>query len=183
METNIFSAYMKFEQLPDDVKKRNYIKVGAKVPRLDLTRLAGYYKPLQSLTNKNGQIYLYIQEAKDRINSPDERRAERYLQGKDSLNFSSVYLLQHPDPESPFIGYGNPDRSKTFSKNHKPNPFYDNRDDGFLFLIAPDWKTVEILVVTNGYNTIQGNAKGLADGVYNEALETMRAAAKTFYPY
>lgn len=183
METNIFSAYMKFEQLPDEVKRRNNIKVGAKVPRLDLTRLAGYYKPLQSLTNKNGQIFIYIQEAKDRINSPDERRAERYLQGKDSLNLSSVYLLRRSTPESPFVGYGNPDRSKTFSKSHKPNPFYECRDDGFLFLIAPDWQTIEILVVTNGYNTIQGNAKGLADGAYNEALETMREAAKSFYQY
>ncbi len=175
---------MRFEQLPDELKRRNVIKVGAKVPRYDLTRLAGYYQPLQSLKTQKGQVYLYLQEAKDRINSPDERRAERYLQGKDSLNLSSVYLLKRSTlTDGSIVGYGNPDRSKTFSKTHKPNPFYESRNDGFLFLITPDWVTIEILVVSDGYNTIQGNAKGLADGAYNEALETMRAAAKTFFQY
>ncbi len=176
---------MKLEQLDDEIKARHKIKVGAKVPRYDLTRFAGYYKPLQSLINAKGQLCLYLNGTTGIIDSPDERRAERYLQGKDSLNFSSVYLLNNPTTTDSgyIVGFGNPNRSQTYSKAHKPNPFYECRDDGFLFLIAPDWKTLEIIVVTSGYNTIQGNAKGLADGVYNEAIETMREAAKTFYQY
>jgi hypothetical protein len=183
METNIFSAYMKFEQLNDETKARHKIKVGAKVPRFDLTRFAGYYKPLKSLVNNKGQLCLYLNGTMGIIDSPDERRAERYLQGKDSLNLSSVYLLQQSQISGDYVGFGNPNRAKTYSRTNKPNPFYECRDDGFLFLIAPDWRTIEILVVTNGYNTIQGNAKGLADGVYDGALETMREAAKTFFQY
>ena len=183
METNIFSAYLKLEQLPDEVKSRNKIKLGAKVPRFDLTRLAGYYKPLESLKNKKGQIILYLNETRGIIDSPDQRRADRLLMGKDSLNFSSVYLLDCSTNGGGFVGYGNPNRSKTYSKDKKPNPFLEVKNDGFLFLIAPDWRAVEVLIIPDGYNTILGNAKAMADGVYNEALATMRATAKTFFQY
>lgn len=185
METNIFSAYLKLEQLPDEVKSRNKIKLGAKVPRFDLTRWAGYYKPLESLKNKKGQIVFYLNETRGIIDSTDQRRADRFLMGKDSLNFSSVYLLDGSiqNDGSGFVGYGNPNRAKTYSKDKKPNPFLEVKNDGFLFLIAPDWQAVEVLVIPDGYNTILGNAKALADGVYNEGLETMRATAKTFFQY
>ena len=183
METNIFSAYLKLEQLPDEVKSRNKIKIGASVPRFDLTRLAGYYKPLESLKNKKGQIILYLNETRGIIDSPDQRRADRFLMGKDSLNFSSVYLLDCSTNGGGFVGYGNPNRSKTYSKDKKPNPFLEVKNDGFLFLIAPDWRAVEVLIIPDGYNTILGNAKAMADGVYNEALATMRATAKTFFQY
>ena len=183
METNIFSAYLKLEQLPDEAKSRNKIKLGAKVPRFDLTRLAGYYKPLESLKNKKGQIILYLNETRGIIDSPDQRRADRFLMGKDSLNFSSVFLLDGSTNGSGFVGYGNPNRSKTFGKKKLPNPFLECKNDGFLFLIAPDWQAVEILVIPDGCNTILGNAKALADGVYNEALGTMRATAKAFFQY
>lgn len=185
METNIFSAYLKLEQLPDEVKTRNKIKLGARVPRFDLTRLAGYYKPLESLKNKKGQIILYLNETRGIIDSPDKRRADRFLMGKDSLNFSSVFLLDSSanNDGSGFVGYGNPNRSKTYSKDKKPNPFLEVKNDGFIFLISPDWQAVEVLIIPDGYNTILGNAKALADGVYNEGLETMRATAKTFFQY
>ena len=183
METNIFSAYLKLEQLSDEVKSRNKIKVGASVPRFDLTRLAGYYKPLESLKNKRGQIILYLNETRGIIDSPDQRRADRFLMCKNSLNFSSVYLLDSTPNDGSLIGYGNPNRAKTYSKDKKPNPFLEVKDDGFIFLIAPDWQTIETLIIPNGYNTILGNAKALADGVYNEAFGLMRATAKTFFQY
>lgn len=184
METNIFSAYLQFKQLPDEVKSRNKIKLGAKIPRYDLTRIAGYYKPIESLKTNKGLVYVYLTETRGIINSPDQRRADRFLMAKESLNFSSVYLLDCSTPTNGnLIGYGNPNRSKTFGKDKKPNPFLECKDDGFLFLISEDWQSIETLIIPNGYNTILGNAKALADGVYNEALATMRAAAKTFFQY
>jgi hypothetical protein len=185
MGTDIFCAYIKLEQLPDEVKTRHKIKVGASVPRFDLTRLAGYYKPLESMKNKKGQLVLYLNGTLGIIDSPDPRRADKFLMGKDSLYLSSVYLLDCSTPidGGGFIGYGNPNRAATYGKGKKPNPFAECKDDGFLFLIAPDWKTIEMLVIPSGCNTILGNAKALADGVYNEALETMRAAAKAFFQY
>lgn len=181
----MFVAYLKFEQLPDEVKSKYKIKLNAKTPRFDLTRLAGYYKPLESLKNKKGQIVLYLNGTLGIIDSTDQRRADRFLMGKNSLNFSSIYLLDSSIQTNRgcFVGYGNPNRSRTYSKENRPNPFFECKNDGFIFLITPDWKAIEILVIPDGYNTILGNAKALADGVYNEALETMRATAKTFFQY
>lgn len=184
METNIFSAYLLFQQLPDEIKTRHKIKVGASVPRFDLTMMAGYYKPLQCLQNKKGQVVMYLSETRGIISSPDQRRADRFLMAKQSLNFSSIFLLDCPPlANGDLVGYGNPNRSKTFGKAKIPNPFLECKDDGFLFLISHNWQTIEIVVIPDGCNTIFGNAKALADGVYNEALETMRNSAKTFFQY
>lgn len=186
MGTDLFCIYLKFEQLPDDVKARHNIKVGPKVPRYDLTRYAGYYKPFLSLKNKKGQIVLYLNNTKGVIDSADQRRADRFLMGKGSLNLSSLYLLDSSTQPNGggFVGYGNPHREATFGKKTKaPNPFNGFKNDGFLFLITPEWKTIEMLVIPDGINTILGNAKALADGFYNEALKTMRATSKTFFQY
>jgi len=189
-----FEAYIRLEQLADDVKRANKVKVGAKVPRYDVTATAGYYKPLEALTNAKGMCILYLNETRGVITSPDARRADRFLMGragKDSVNVSSVYLL-NPDTEGStaadtaaegsIVGYGNPNGFHIL-KSGNPNPFYGSGHDGFLFLISPDWRLIEWLVVPDGVNTILGNAKAMADGVYNEALQTMRAAATTYYDY
>ena len=182
---NIFSAYLCFEQLPDEVRTRHKIKAGAvaKVPRYDLVKMAGYCKALSALTNNKGMAVFYLVETRGRINSPDSRRADRNLQGKNSLNVSSVYLLDCEPKGGRLVGYGNPPRDKTFSKDKRPNPFYDSRNDGFIFLISDEWKRIELLIIPNGYNTVLGNAKALQDGVYDEALETMRKAATPFFEY
>lgn len=177
----MFSAYMKFEQLPDAIKEKHKIKVGAKIPRFDLTEFAGYYRPIESLKNKKGQVVLYLTETRGIIDSSDQRRADRFLMGKDSLNFSSVYLF---DGESTnIVGYGTPNAEKTFSAKKLPNPFFEHRDDGFLFAISEDWRAIEVLVLPKGKNTILGNAKALMDGVYNDAIKTIRQAATVFFKY
>jgi hypothetical protein len=79
------------------------------------------------------------------------------------------------------IGYGEPPQTKELKdrkKGSKPNPFFENREDGYLFLIAPDNNTIEILIVPNGRYVIQGVAKQLEDGQFNEALKQMRDTAK-----
>lgn len=183
--TNIFSAYLRLEQLPDEIKTANKIKLGAKVPRYDVTHIAGYYKPLESLKNRKGQIVFYLNETRGVINSPDNRRADRFLMAKDSLNFSSIYLLNNsaPNTDGKLIGHGTPNRQKTFGRKKITNPFYECKDDGFLFVISPDWRVIEVLIIPDGGNTILGNAQALFDGVYNKALETIRATAKTFFQY
>lgn len=186
MTTPIFSTYIRLEQLPDEVKKRHGGKVGAKVPRYDVTATAGYYRPLEALKNSKGMVIMYFNETRGIIDSPDQRRADRFLmarQGKDSINVSSVFLLNVSTTEGkPLIGYGNPN-GNTKLRSGSPNSFAECKNDGFLFVITPDRQRIEMLVIPNGLNTILGNAKALADGVYDEALKTMREAATTFFQY
>lgn len=186
MDNNVFRAYLKMVQLPDEVKKRNGIKTGSKNPRFDCVRISGNYEPLDSLKNGRGQLFLTLSKARGIIRSPDNMRAEYFLGAKgNKLNFSSIYMYSSPiaGNEKNKVGVGNPNRDKTFGKDKKPNPFYKCRNDCFLFLIAPDWLTIEILVVSDGYDTMSASAKALADGVYSEDLKTMRATAKTFFQY
>ncbi len=189
-----FTAYIRLEQLPDEVKKRNGGKAGAKIPRFDVTATAGYYKPLEALQNAKGMVVVYLNDTRGIIDSSDTRRADRFLMGKqttigndgkranDSVNISSVYLLDTAAESSFMYGYGNPNGNRLL-KSGNLNPFHCNKNDGYLFIVTPDWQQIEWLVIPNGLCTILGNAKALADGVYTEALQTMRAAAKTFYDY
>lgn len=178
----MFSAYFRLEQLSDSVKTLNRIKVGAKVPRYDCTALAGYYKPLDALKNAKGQLFFYLSETRGIINSSDQRRTDNFLQAsKDSFNFSSIFMLDYT--ASPLIGYGNANGNRTFGKVGKTNPFFECKNDGYLFVISQDWQQIEVLVIPDGKHTIYGNAKELADGRYFEALESMRKTAKPIYNY
>lgn len=178
------SAYYCFEQLTDDIKKRNGIKVGAKVPRFDCTKAVGYYPPMDALKNKKGQLFTYLSLTNGIINSPDERRADRFLQAKDSFNLSSIFILGRGLVDGlGIVGYGNPNGSRAFGKGNATNPFFEYRDDGFLFLASPDWQTIEMIVLPKSKYTIIGNAKELADGVYNDALELLRENARPIFSY
>lgn len=174
-----FLAYMKFQELPKEVKANNKIKVDAVIPRYDLVLMAGYWGGLNGLKTKKGLAYLNLirNDSTQVINGAQWR-----LQTKDSCNFSSLFVITQK-LDNCFVGYGNPLRKETFSIKQKPNPFYEYKNDGLLFVISEDWKQIEVLIIKDGFFTIQGNAEALANGCFNEALETMRATAKEFYQY
>jgi hypothetical protein len=174
----MFSSYLKLER-SQSIKKDG---TESKTPRYAVTSQAGYFKPLESLKNAKGEIVMYCQR-NDKCNP--NSTAETRLQCKDSVNFSSIYL----DLET-MIGYGEPPQEKMLKPGKKkkkdgsvtpidrPNPFYENRSDGYLFIVAPDEKTIEILIVPNGRALIRGYAAKLADGQLNDALEQVRSEAK-----
>jgi hypothetical protein len=178
-------AYYKFEQLADNVKEANGIKVGAKTPRYDCVAVAGYYKPLDNLKSK-GRLFMYLQNTMGIINATIGRRAERYLQTSNSLNFSSVYLLDNKVEGGLFVGFGNPNRNK--KAGGKENPFYEYRDDGYLFFVSSDWRTIEIVIYQSDKeqcfcNTIQSEAKKMLEKEYFEQVEKLRNTATIFYDY
>jgi hypothetical protein len=147
----------------------------SKTPRYVVTARAGYFKPLQSIRNAKNEIVMYYQR-NDKCNP--NSTAETRLQCIGSVNFSSIYFCDLKIGET-LIGYGEPSPEKEL-KGGKPNPFYENRADGYLFVVAPEMKTIEILIVPNGRYLIQGTAKQLADGQFDEAIKTMRETAKLF---
>lgn len=177
----MFSAYFEMAALPNEVKAKNKIKVDAKIPRYDCIRFAGYYKGIEPFMNKKGMFNLYLTRANELVNAPDERRADYVLQSN-SMNFSSLYPLLNPELGG--FAWGEPNNKKSIGKKEpKPNPMYNFRNDGYLFVINPDYTKIELLIIENGRYTIQGYLKQLASGEFAEALKQMRAAAKTFYEY
>jgi len=165
----MFSCYLKIERR-QTIKKDG---TESKTPRYVATAQAGYFKPLNELKSKSGEIVMYYQR-NDKCNP--NSKAETRLQCKGSLNFSSIYLQNMKIGET-LIGYGEPPQTKEL-KGGKQNPFFENKADGYLFLVAPDLNTIEILIVPNGRYLIQGVAKQLEDGQFNEALNSMRNTAK-----
>jgi hypothetical protein len=152
-------------------------------PRYVVAARAGYFKPLQSIRNAKNEIVMYYQR-NDKCNP--NSTAETRLQCKGSINFSSVYLENLKIGET-LIGYGEPPQEKmlkpkkdkkTGKITERPNPFYENRADGYLFIVVPDEKTIEILIVPQGRQLIRGYAAKLADGQLNEALNELRKSAK-----
>ena len=128
LQKRIIPAYIRVEQLPDEVKQRHKIKVGAKVPRYDGMAMYGNCKPFWELMNNKGQLVLYLNEThRNRLENTDgnpaSRQADRYLQGKGSINVSSIYLTEYTTADGRRVGYGNPDPSPTYGKDRKPNPF------------------------------------------------------------
>ncbi len=175
----MFSAYFELVVLPNEVKAKHKIKLEAKVKRFDCIRFSGFYKGIEPFMNKKGMFIEYLTQANTMVNAPDERRAE-YVMQNNSLNFSSIYPLLLPE----FTGYawGEPNNKKNLS-NGKPNPLYEFKNDGFLFIVNPDFTRIELLIIEGGRYTIQGYLKQLANGEFDEALQQMRATAKPFYEY
>jgi len=170
----MFSCYLKLERRQSTKKDGS----ASKTPRYIATAQAGYFKPLQSIKNPKGQIVMYHQ--KNRDCNPNSTAPTR-LQCNGSINFSSVYLENLTIGET-IIGYGEPPQTKELKdskKGSKPNPFFESKEDGYLFLISPDQQTIEILIVPNSRYVIQGFCKKLADGQFDEALKQMRDTAKT----
>ena len=166
----MFSCYLKLERR-QTIKKDG---TESKTPRYVATRQAGYFKPLEALKNKSGGIIMYHQRNdKCNPNSTSETR----LQCKNGVNFSSVYFTELK-ADAELIGHGEPPQAPTL-KGNKQNPFYSNKADGYLFILSPDGKTIEILVVPQGRMLIAGYAARLKDGALKSELDEVRTSATT----
>jgi hypothetical protein len=104
------------------------------------------------------------------------------------LNFSSVFTLDLGSEN--IVGFGNPAIDKFLKpkkgKNgsiKRPNPFFEHRNDGFLFIATPDYSVLEIIIVPDGAHIVQSMVKKYADGKMTEILETLRSAAQPFFQY
>ena len=169
----MFSCYLKLERRQSTKKDGSE----SKTPRYIATAQAGYFKPLQAIKNAKDEIIMYYQR-NDKCNP--NSKTETRLQCKGSVNFSSVYIDNLKIGEM-LIGSGEPPQTKELKdskKGSKPNPFFESKEDGYLFVISPDLNTIEILIIPNSRQLIKGYAKMLADGVLNEALNVIRKQAK-----
>lgn len=179
----MFDCYIKMQQLTDEVKRANKIKVGATIPRLDCVAMAGYYEGLKPLFSSKGQLKFYLMKTQGLIHSTDQRRAGYFLMGERSINFSSVFLQEYnTGDQNPCFAFGEPNSNKKL-KSGEPNPMLPYCEDAYLFITTPTFTEIEILIIRRGRYLIQGYLKQLANGEFNEALTAMRAQAKPIFNY
>ena len=162
-------------------KMVNTTQKGKKTPKYTITAQAGYYPPMELLTGRDGQISMNLMEKlKVGDNVPSMR-----LQAKNSLNFTGLKDYFQDGKLSGFA-YGYPLDKQTYSKDERPNPFFDYKQDGFLFLIEQDEKdptnltptSIELVVLEGAKVLISAYCKQLVMGGFDEALQALREQAQ-----
>lgn len=110
------------------------------------------------------------------------------LQAKNSLNFTGLKDYFVNGRLSGFA-YGYPLSAETYGSKRKPNPFYNFRDDGFLFIVHQDQtattapekikpSSIELVVLDGAKVLISSYCKMLQIGGFDEALAALRKQAK-----
>ena len=155
-----------------------------KSPKYVITAQAGYYPAMEKIKGRDGLISMYLMEKlKDGANVPSMR-----LQAKDSLNFTGLkeYFV---DGKLSGFAYGYPLPDKTYSSKRKENPFYDFKNDGYLFIVHQNKNAntateqirptvIEFIVLDGAKVLISSYCKQLMMGGFDEALKSLREQAK-----
>ena len=159
----------------------NTTQNGKKTPKYTIAAQAGYYPPMEQLKGRDGQISVNLMEKlREGDNVPSMR-----LQAKNSLNFTGLKEY-FKDGKLSGYAYGYPLDKLTYSKDEKPNPFYEYKQDGFLFLIHQDDKvpenqiptSIELVVLEGAKILISAYCKQLVMGGFDDALEALRKQAE-----
>lgn len=148
-----------------------------KTPRFDVKYIKGDYQPFKQLISPDGSIYFYLQRSRNpSITTPDF-----YLQGYRSLNFTGLYGYKRND-ESKKYAFGYPNKGK-FLKSGSANPFYNYRNDIFLFVITEnkeDINNIEAIVLKGCKGLEMSYFNALKDGVFDEAINKLRKGTFPF---
>ena len=159
----------------------NTTQNGKKTPKYTIVAQAGYYPPMEQLRGRDGLVSLLLMEKlREGENVPSMR-----LQAKNSLNFTGLKEY-FKDGKLSGYAYGYPLDKLTYSKDEKPNPFYEYKQDGFLFLIHQDDKvpenqiptSIELVVLEGAKILISAYCKQLVMGGFDDALEALRKQAE-----
>ncbi len=160
----------------------NTTQKGKKTPKYTIVKQAGYYPPMDELKGKDGLISMNLMEKlKEGNNVPSMR-----LQAKNSLNFTGLKEYFDNGKLSGFA-YGYPFDKETYSKDNKKNPFFDYKQDGFLFRICQDEQNptnlipthIEMVVLEGARTLASAYCKQLKMGGFDEILNNLRKQAQS----
>lgn len=174
-DKKFIAGYFNFETLPDEVKAQNKIK---SQNRLDCISYAGNYKGLTNFVNYKGMLYFFKTPCRDFVKANSKRRSEWSLTNN-SMNLTSIYIEGFNNSE---FGYGYPNAKPKLS-NGELNPLYQYKNDGYLFILNPDYSQIELLIIENGRNLINQYYQNLLDGEFTSEINQLRIEAKPFHNY
>ncbi len=154
-------------------------KNGNKTPKYTEVKRWGNYLPMEQLKGKDGLVSMHLLEKlKEGDNVPS-----MWLQAKGSLNFTGLKEFFNDGKLSGYA-YGYPYDKSTYSSKKKTNPFYNYRQDGFLFIINsgdtstdPTPQTIELIVLEGAKVLISSYCKQLSMGGFNDELKALREHA------
>lgn len=162
---------LKYYAVMEDVTK-------GKTPKYMITFQRGYFPEMEQLKGRDGSISFYLMENRKKANEiPD-----MYLQGKNSLNFTGLKWYTLP-VDGVGYAYGNPSDAPTYGKDKKLNPFYDCRDDAYIFVIhqqkdAPRPYKIELMVLEHQKALSAAYCKAVKDGKLENVLQQLKGGGK-----
>lgn len=158
-----------------------------KHPKYVITEQAGYYPPMDKLIGRDGNVSMQLLASRD-SGSKKENAPEMRLQAKNNLNFTGI---KHYFVGGMVSGFacGYPSDKETYSAKGKPNPFFEYKEDGFLFIFHQDEKAeteaerirpscIELLVLEGAKIGIENYRKQLVMGGFDEDLNVLRKQAQ-----
>lgn len=160
-------------------KMVNTTQTGKKTPKYTIIAQAGYYPPMEHLRGRDGLVSMNLMEKlKEGDNVPSMR-----LQAKNSLNFTGLKDY-FKDGKLSGYAYGYPLDKATYSKDNKQNPFFEYKNDGYLFIMHNSDKEpvaptcIEFIVLEGAKVLISAYCKQLLMGGFDDALEQLRKQAQ-----
>lgn len=179
----MLTGYYRFISLSDEIKAAHKIRSKARLDCVSYTNLVGAkYEGLTKFVNAKGQLFFFKTPPRDFVSANSKRIAEWSLTnsiGKNTINFSSIYI---EDTDCPEIGFGYPNANRLLN-NGSPNPLFNFRNDGYLFLINQDYTEIEVLIIPDGRNLISSYYQKMIDGGFDDEVKDLRNRASAFYIY
>jgi len=162
--------------------RMDYDPRSGRTAKYTITAEAGVYPPMEVLKGRDGKVSMYLMEkpAASAENAPSVR-----LQAKNSLNFTGLKEYFVGGKVSGYA-YGYPLADETYSAKRYKNPFYEYKNDGFLFIVHTEKidnamtrvPTIELIVIDGGKVLISSYCKALMMHGYDEELGLLRELAK-----
>lgn len=177
--------------LPDILyyAKMEYNANGKKTPKYTIVKEWGYFTPMEKIKGKDGLVSMYLMESQGHGSNKANAPAMK-LQAKNSINFTGLKEYFNEDGTLSCYSYGYPSKDATYGKDKKENPFFNYKDNGYLFIIHQD-KTastaaerirpayIELLVLDGAAPLIASYRKMLMMGGFDDKLECLRKQAKS----
>ncbi len=180
MITPKFACYLRFERNNSSVKRGGEM-VERRTMRFDLTLFAGYWSGADKLKTKKGQMYLnLIASDRNPNRKSSETTPEYYVQMRPHLchktfNLSGLRLMMNDETKA-WTCSGEPSQQEVL-KTGDTNPLYDERNDGFVFVVGKGFEYVELFVLADGRPLVDAYRKAIALGKYQCELDLMRDSA------
>jgi hypothetical protein len=180
MITPKFACYFKFERNTSKVKRGGQM-VERKTMRFDLSAFAGFWSGFEKLKNTKGDIHFNLISSDQNPNrKTDATTPEYYVQltpaaCKKCFNLSGLRLM-FGDEADTWTCSGEPSQKEVLKTGDK-NPLYDERNDGFIFVVGKKFDSIELFVLSDGRPFVDAYRKAVALGKYDNELNLMRETA------
>lgn len=159
----------------------DYNPRSGKTAKYTLTRMWGDYLPMDKLKGRDSMVSMYLLPKREGQSS---NCPQMHLQAKGSLNLSGLkdYFI---NGKLSGFAFGFPPSTPTYSSKNKPNPFFLNKEDGFLFIVHQDKEAptsaeqqrpdyIEFLVLDGCKVLIGSYCQQLMLGGFDEILKALR---------